>query len=192
MAQKRRFPLNWWVPRQFKIEVLKKLELAGLLKMSEEEVYKIAAGIYADLSNKLGDKSYFFGDHPSTLDAIVFGFLMSEDNAKVPNPHLQKLIRSHRNLADFLNRVLDLYFDDVLGKKPQLNYRPLQELFEKKDIELSKETKEAREFRSVSTQIIILGLVAVTVYTVVYNEFGQKLWTRLTAEEDLETGVAVV
>jgi len=118
--------------------------------------------------------------------------LMTQDNAKVPNPHLQKLLRSHRNLADFLVRILDIYFDDVPGKKPQLNYRPLQDLFEKKDADLSKETKDAREIRSVSTQIIILGLVAVTVYTVVYNEHGQHLWARLTAEEDLETGVAVV
>ncbi len=57
---------------------------------------------------------------------------------------------------------------------------------------MTKEAKEAREFRVASTQFVIAGLVALTVYAVAYNESGQRFWARLTEEEDVQTGVSVL
>jgi len=75
---------------------------------------------------------------------------------------------------------------------------------------LTKEAKESRELRVASTQFIIGGMIALTVYAMAYffscpsglhlpsrsitsyNESGQQFWTRLTSDDDVQTGVAVL
>ncbi|KAI8833212.1 hypothetical protein BC829DRAFT_448769 [Chytridium lagenaria] len=56
------------------------------------EVYLIARECYKALAAKLGDKPYFLGDHPTSLDAVAFGYLSMHCIPSFKNPRLFSLL----------------------------------------------------------------------------------------------------
>jgi len=57
-------------------------------QQQQKKVYLNAHDAYASLSTKLGNKKYFFGDKPSTLDAIAYGHLALHCYPNLQNPKL--------------------------------------------------------------------------------------------------------
>jgi len=100
------FPLNVLLPKRRYQEVLAQFD-----KVGSEEVYRQVECLYKSLSDCLGDSEYFFGDSPSTLDAIVFGHLAIHLVAKLESPQLRALLLQQKNLAEYCKRILKGLFD---------------------------------------------------------------------------------
>ena len=57
---------------------------------------------------------------PTPLDAVVFGHLFAIVTTILPNNCLMAVIKDYDNLQDFLRRVNETHFDDLLAS-PQLS-----------------------------------------------------------------------
>lgn len=102
------FPLNFILPGQYKRNALAQLASVGFTE--ERVAYEEAAKCYKALSTKLGDKQFMMGANPTSLDAVVFGFLATQFLPNLPQRKLHYLISQHSNLVDYLNRILTTYF----------------------------------------------------------------------------------
>lgn len=68
------------------------------------------------LSTKLGDKDYFYGQAPCSLDAVVFSHLAPLLKAPIPSAALQNHLKACPNLTRYVGRILQRYFlKDVQG-----------------------------------------------------------------------------
>ncbi|KAK5969338.1 Metaxin-1 [Trichostrongylus colubriformis] len=61
------------------------------------------------LSSKLGDNKFFCGNKPSSLDALVFGYLAPLLRLPLPNDRLQLHLRACPNLVRFVEQVSSIY-----------------------------------------------------------------------------------
>jgi len=59
------------------------------------------------IAHILGDKDFFFGESPSSYDAIVAGFFALVEGSKADNVILEKL-RAHENLVAHAKRIASL------------------------------------------------------------------------------------
>ena len=78
------------------------------------QVYKQAEECITMLSTKLGDKDYFYGPTPCSLDAIVFAHLAPLLKAPLPSAALQNHLKACTNLNRFVSRILQRYFPQDL------------------------------------------------------------------------------
>eukprot|EP01125_Pyxidicula_operculata_P004976 TRINITY_DN1837_c0_g1_i1.p1 TRINITY_DN1837_c0_g1~~TRINITY_DN1837_c0_g1_i1.p1 ORF type:complete len:309 (+),score=58.95 TRINITY_DN1837_c0_g1_i1:960-1886(+) len=177
-ANNRGFPFNWWIPRQMKKAITQQLEGSGLTSSRSLEVYEMADHCYKTLSAKLGRKQFFFGDKPTTLDCVVYGFLATQYAPQLQKDVLRKLIGSHDNLVDFINRMDDLYSHPT--EVVHCNYKPIE-----KYIKSKKENDEKKLAVKHSSYAIIIGLVAVMIYSTVFNKFTRSL-AQLQDDDDDE------
>ena len=69
-------------------------------------------------STFLGDKPYFLGDEPATIDATVFGFLGVSAYVEGDNP-LFNHAASLDNLMAYCERMRARYFPETLAKKAE-------------------------------------------------------------------------
>ena len=88
-----------------KTQILKQ----GMGKHSYEQIETIAKSSFESLSCLLSNKNFFFGDQPSTLDAVAFAFLTEFIAVDLDNP-LNQLARSFENLVAFQKRVHEKYY----------------------------------------------------------------------------------
>ncbi|KAJ2371060.1 hypothetical protein IW150_004777 [Coemansia sp. RSA 2607] len=73
---------------------------------SAHPVYVQAAGCLDLLSKKLGDNSYFFGDTPSALDAVAYGYLSLIIRPDLPQNTLKDIVvTKYPNLAALCDRI---------------------------------------------------------------------------------------
>merc|ERR1712071_423619 len=66
----------------------------------ETAVYKEAEECITLLATKLGEKDYFFGQSPCSLDAVVFAHLAPLLKAPLPSSVLQNHLKACTNLPD--------------------------------------------------------------------------------------------
>lgn len=64
----------------------------------------------SDLATKLGNKNYFFGNTPSSFDAVVYGYLAPLLNVPVPVSPLQAYLKEQDNLVKFVKKVTNSFF----------------------------------------------------------------------------------
>lgn len=82
------------------------------------QVYKQAEECINLLATKLGEKEFFFGQAPSSLDAVVFAHLAPLLKAPLPSAALQNHLKACTNLTRFVGRILQRYFPkDVQGNE---------------------------------------------------------------------------
>lgn len=112
------FPMNYISPWQHRRTIRDRLSNFGLT--DKEKVYQAANEIYKTLSNKLGDKTYFFGNHPSSFDAVAFGFLATQYYASFKENRLHLLISNYANLVKYINYIFGEYFKSEI----EVNYEP--------------------------------------------------------------------
>ncbi|XP_037082536.1 metaxin-1 homolog [Pollicipes pollicipes] len=58
----------------------------------------------------LGERDWFLGAAPSSLDARVFGYLAPLLRSPLPSHRLQTLLKAHPNLVGFVRRVQQRLF----------------------------------------------------------------------------------
>jgi len=93
----------------------KQLHSAGMGRHSESEIVQFGASDLKALADYLGNKKFFFGDKPSSLDAAAFGCLYNIMRPKF-NSALKDALLAHRNLVDYVNFMVERYYSDKQHK----------------------------------------------------------------------------
>ncbi|KAH7680165.1 failed axon connections protein [Aphelenchoides avenae] len=89
------------------------LNAQGMGRNSPDEVDEIFRKDLIALSAFLGDKPYFFGDRPSTIDATLFGGLAQLTDSPMASSVVKPFMeQSTPNLVEFANRVKAEYWPD--------------------------------------------------------------------------------
>uniref|UniRef100_A0A915PLI0 Metaxin n=1 Tax=Setaria digitata TaxID=48799 RepID=A0A915PLI0_9BILA len=76
---------------------------------SETQIIHDALNAVNLLSAKLGDKKYFNGNKPSSIDALIFGYLAPILMLPLPSDRLQRHIMCYPNLVRFVESVISIY-----------------------------------------------------------------------------------
>jgi len=97
------------VAKKVRKGVINNLQGQGLGRHSEQEIKQIMAADLRALSDFLGDKSFFFGDKASTLDAVAYGFLAELALAPLQSSFTE-VVKSYPNLVSFCHRVQKAYY----------------------------------------------------------------------------------
>ena len=62
-----------------------------------------------------GDSEYLLGASPTSLDAIVFGYVATVAKIPFPNATLQQhLVNKCPNLVDYMERIINVYFPECV------------------------------------------------------------------------------
>lgn len=133
---------------------MKKAKAAGMAGYTDEEVEAMGKSDLTVLSEMLGEKQFFFGDEPHTLDLIAFvqlaGVLTIAEDIKCP---LRDHVTSNApNLLGLYNRMKDRawgdHWDEAIGESMDMNPhipKPEPPKEEEKKEEEKKEEKEEKE-----------------------------------------------
>ncbi len=102
------FPL---MMRLIRSAVKKQLVQQGIAKHSREEIVAIGIAQVDAFADFLGDKPYFMGDEPCTLDATAYGFI-----SNLIWPPFKNGVQTHalgrENLVQYCERIRDRYLKD--------------------------------------------------------------------------------
>ncbi|XP_037130869.1 metaxin-1-like isoform X2 [Syngnathus acus] len=117
------FPLGLVLPDRMRRQELDKLRLLrGDASLEpgdelEKELYDDATNCMDLLAQRLGMQKFFFGDSPSSLDAVVFGWLAPILKCELPSGKLQQHLKSLDNLHAFCANILLVYFPQNGGPR---------------------------------------------------------------------------
>ena len=130
----------------------KKLKAAGFATYTNDEADEMTKSDLKALSETLGDKQFFFGDEPRSLDlkAFVYLALFLNTEKEVACPARDYAEEECKNLVGLFNRMKDRcwaeHWDEATGDKQELNPHipkpepPKEE--EKKEEEKAEDKKE--------------------------------------------------
>ncbi|PIK62175.1 putative metaxin-1 [Apostichopus japonicus] len=109
------FPFNYFLPGRIHRAAEERLESTrgGNHILPEElrsKVFKDAKDCLDLLSEKLNEQQFFFGDSPSSLDALVFSYLAPILRVPFPNNELKDHVKQSENLWMYCSRILQRYF----------------------------------------------------------------------------------
>jgi len=96
----------------FRNKINKQIYGHGIGRHKAEEIFKIGMLDIDAISDFLGDKTYFLGEEPSTLDASAFGILINTLGCPIESP-LKDHGLSKNNLINFVSRIKSRYFSDI-------------------------------------------------------------------------------
>ncbi|MEM8750619.1 MAG: glutathione S-transferase family protein [Pseudomonadota bacterium] len=82
-------------------QVHKTLHLQGLGRHSRDELIAFGRKDVQALADQLGDKPYFLGDQPSSIDAMVYGTLTNMVDCELDTPTKRDCLK-HENLLAYL------------------------------------------------------------------------------------------
>lgn len=84
----------------------------GMGRHTPDEIFELGNQDIDALSACLGNKKYFIGNKPTTLDASAFGFLINTFGCPIESP-----IKEHGltkiNLTDFVDQIKKEYYPDL-------------------------------------------------------------------------------
>ncbi|XP_066281371.1 failed axon connections-like [Branchiostoma lanceolatum] len=104
--------IHWLIRNRVSKMMQTKLYHQGVGRHSNTEVYQLGNADIRALSALLGDKPFFMGSKPTTVDCTVFGQLAMVVYMKLPSPHRQVIISSCSNLLDYCDRMKDQFYPD--------------------------------------------------------------------------------
>jgi len=110
-------PLFFWNKLRKKNEICNNLNCLGF--SSEDKVVKMTDEILLRVSSSLEEKDFFFGDTPSIIDCLLFGFLQTLTFDELSNCRLHDLVLSHKNVVSFCNNILTTWYPVEEEKKDQ-------------------------------------------------------------------------
>ncbi|XP_041362963.1 metaxin-1-like [Gigantopelta aegis] len=149
------FPLNFYVPGRMQKEAWMRVFLpnnGANITTSEVEakIYRDARECLNHLSYKLGDKEFFFGKMPTSLDALVFGYLAPILKAPLPNNQIQNHLKGCDNLSNLCDKILRRYFP------------PTSESDSKRKQEDDKKMAQNADFPNRQRNMILAAMFALT------------------------------
>jgi glutathione S-transferase len=92
------------VPNMIRKKLKNTLYAQGLGRHSHEEILHITHQSFQALSDILGNKKYFFGEHPCSFDASAYGMLASAIETSI-NDEFTQMARKHENLVSYCKRI---------------------------------------------------------------------------------------
>ncbi|KAK7862975.1 hypothetical protein R5R35_002034 [Gryllus longicercus] len=111
------FPLNRILCWQKQKKNLKRLSMLGWGGKSLEEVYNDIESCCSALSERLGRSLFFFGEHPTELDALIFGHIFTIFTTPLPNTVFARIVRKYSNLIELCKAIERMYFE---RREPEL------------------------------------------------------------------------
>lgn len=90
-------------------KIMRDLVGQGLGRLSLDEIYQTGVKDLAAMNILLGDKPYFMGDKPTSIDACGYGFLASIIVPPVPSP-IQEYAKSQQNIVDYYARIKEKFY----------------------------------------------------------------------------------
>lgn len=99
------------VAQIYRYLIKKQIYGQGTGRLSEEDIFALATEDVSALAVFLGEKSYFMGDKPSSIDATVYGFLLNIIACPVESP-LKKHVLEQKHLVDYCQRMQESYFPE--------------------------------------------------------------------------------
>ena len=131
----------------------------SVVSMIETAVYKNAQECLSMMSERLGDQPYLFGKAPSSVDALLYGYLAPLLKAPFPNPKLKNHLQACPNLVKFVSRITMTYFS-----KTAMEYEKSQKA--KQEESTNNETKTDDDEETINkTKLAIAGTVAASAMT---------------------------
>ncbi|XP_053695767.1 metaxin-1 homolog [Sabethes cyaneus] len=110
-------PFNFYCPRKYLLKTNEITQtLAGFVLDDSVELHDVkdmllnAKKCINWVSEKLSENQFFFGDTPSEVDAILYGYLSVILKLKLPNNVLQNHLKQCPNLVKFVDRMTTIYF----------------------------------------------------------------------------------
>jgi metaxin len=113
------------------------------------------------ISEKIGDKKWFFGDKPSECDAIIYGYLSVILHMKLPNNVLQVHLQQCSNLVKYVHRITKAHFADLSFCSPDVKPTDEKHIYTGKEDEESPEVVRRRYY--LSGLVAVLGMVGFAV-----------------------------
>eukprot|EP00039_Didymoeca_costata_P030039 m.27655 g.27655 ORF g.27655 m.27655 type:complete len:294 (+) comp7916_c0_seq3:70-951(+) len=80
----------------------------------ELEIKQKASQCLETLADLLGSSKYFYGNRPSSIDAIVFGYIGIILRSSLPHAALRLEVNTHPKLVEWFENLEKEYFRDVL------------------------------------------------------------------------------
>ena len=104
-------PVRGLITRLIRRKIVRDIRGHGRGLLRREEVYVCADKDLTALSDLLGEKPYFMGETPTTLDAVVYGLLAQVYFIPIDSP-LKSKAESLQNLKNHTVRIRDKYFPE--------------------------------------------------------------------------------
>jgi glutathione S-transferase len=104
------FPLNKIIAFIIRKSVIKTLYKQGMGRHSDQEIVEIGNRDLKALADFLADKPYFFGDKPTTLDAVAYGMLVQMIRMPIFTAPVFDKAKSYKSLVEFTDRFHENYF----------------------------------------------------------------------------------
>ncbi len=102
-------PLKWVVPGMLQKKLKNTLHRQGYGRHSDSELLSIANEHFSALSTLLGDKPYFFGEQPSSFDAVAYAFLAEFISVDYFNSFNHQA-RQYENLVKYCQAIEAKYY----------------------------------------------------------------------------------
>lgn len=90
-------------------QVKRDLHGQGLGRHSKQDIYRFAEQDINALAYLLGEKSFFLGEKPTSIDAVAYGSLANIWVPPLDTP-LKKAMGKHPNLVKFVQRMKEKYW----------------------------------------------------------------------------------
>ena len=103
-------PLKWFLPGTIQKDVKKTLHRQGYGRHTLEELIAKADDIFSSLSAMLADNPYFFGEKPSSFDAVAYSILCEFITVSYDTPFNDKA-RGYENLVAYCQRIESEYYN---------------------------------------------------------------------------------
>ncbi len=97
------------VPIIARRRILNQMRGQGMGRHTEAEIYRLGRRDLDSLSDYLGEKPWFMGEWPATLDASAFGMLANILWCPIESP-LKEHLKALTNLTAFCARVRECYY----------------------------------------------------------------------------------
>ena len=102
--------LKWFLPNMLRKGVVKTLARQGFGRHNESELLTEADEHFSALSVLLGENDYFFGDKPSSFDAVAYSALCEFISVDFFNSFNQQA-RKYENLVQYCHRIEAKYYN---------------------------------------------------------------------------------
>lgn len=100
--------VRWFMPGLIRGKVKGATVSHGYGRHSRDEIYALGDADVAAVATLLGDRPFFLGDAPRTIDVVAYAFLGNLHYWDKPSPITESL-KKHENLKAFVERARDRF-----------------------------------------------------------------------------------
>jgi glutathione S-transferase len=102
-------PFRWFVPALARRGLIKAMHGHGIGRHSPAEIHEIGKRDITAIAEFLGNKPYFMGEQPSTIDATVYAFAANLVYVPIASP-LKTQAEKYPQLKAYCERIKALYY----------------------------------------------------------------------------------